>query len=136
MEPCGKEENHENAVPVKRFRETKNRCFSLVITERDLADLVLSGLRTPIREKLEGYEFLNINQVLQRALAQESRSKDLKEVHRYKALCKTWLIFKNSYPSRFSLMGVLKPLSTRSAKSLSVITKLKHRFFVSLNLLT
>ena len=55
------------------------------MTERDLADLVLSGLRTPIGEKLEGYEFLNINQVLQRALAQESRSKDLKEVHRYKA---------------------------------------------------
>jgi hypothetical protein len=40
-----------------------------VITERDLADLVLNGLKTHIREKLEGYEFLNINQVLQRALA-------------------------------------------------------------------
>ena len=80
-------QKHDESVSdyVKRFRETKNRCFSLVITERDLANLVLSGLRTPIREKLEGYEFLNINQVLQRALAQESRSKDLKEVHRYKA---------------------------------------------------
>ena len=67
-------QKHDESVSdyVKRFRETKNRCFSLVITERDLADLVLSGLRTPIREKLEGYEFLNINQVLQRALAQES----------------------------------------------------------------
>ena len=55
-----------------------------MITERDLADLVLNGLKTHIREKLEGYEFLSINQVLQRALAQESRSKDLKKVHRYK----------------------------------------------------
>ena len=55
-----------------------------MITEGDLVDLVLSGLRTHIRERLEGHEFLNINQVLQRALAQESRSKDLKEVHRYK----------------------------------------------------
>ena len=83
-----KQKHHESVFDyVKRFRETKNRCFSLVITERDLADLVLSGLRTPIREKLEGYEFLNINQVLQRALAQESRSKDLKEVHRYKTDC-------------------------------------------------
>ena len=67
---------------VKRFRDTKNRCYSLVITKRDLADLVLSGLRTHIRERLEGHVFLNINQVLQRALAQESRIKDLKEVHR------------------------------------------------------
>ena len=56
-----------------------------MITERDLADLVLNGLKTHIREKLEGYEFFTIDQVLQRALAQESRSKDLKEVHRYKA---------------------------------------------------
>ena len=55
-----------------------------MITERALVDLVLSGLRTHITERLEGYEFLNINQVLQRALAQESQSKDLKEVHRYK----------------------------------------------------
>jgi hypothetical protein len=32
-------------------------------------------LRSHIKEKLEGYEFLNINQGLQMALAQESRSK-------------------------------------------------------------
>ena len=50
-----------------------------MISERDLADLVLSGLKTYIREKLEGYEFLTINQVLQKALSQESRGK---EVHR------------------------------------------------------
>jgi len=50
-----------------------------VISERDLADLVLSGLKTYIRKKLEGHEFLTINQVLQKALAQESRGKD---VHR------------------------------------------------------
>ena len=50
-----------------------------MITERDLADLVLNGLKTHIKERLESCEFLNINQVLQKALAQESRSK---EVHR------------------------------------------------------
>ena len=50
-----------------------------MISERDLADLVLSGLKTYIREKLEGHEFLTINQFLQKALAQERRGK---EVHR------------------------------------------------------
>src|SRR3954465_14039153 len=64
---------------VKRFRDIKNRCYSLVITERDLADLVLNGLKTHIRERLENYEFLNIKQVLQKALAQESR---VKEAHK------------------------------------------------------
>ena len=50
-----------------------------MIAKRDLVDLVLNGLKTHIKESLESYEFLNINQVLQKALAQERRSK---EVHR------------------------------------------------------
>ena len=56
----------------------KNRCYSLVISEKDLAELALNGLRSHIKEKLEGYEFLTINQVLQRALAQENQSKESK----------------------------------------------------------
>ena len=50
----------------------------MVISKKDLAELALNGLRYHIKEKLEGYEFLTVNQVLQRALAQESRSKDAK----------------------------------------------------------
>ena len=56
----------------------KNRCYSLVISEKDLIELSLNGLRSHIKEKLVGYEFLTVNQVLQRALAQENRSKDVK----------------------------------------------------------
>ena len=48
-----------------------------MITERDLADLVLNGLKTHMKERLESYEFLSINQVLQKSLAQESRSKEV-----------------------------------------------------------
>ena len=61
---------------IRRFRETKNRCYSLVISERDLAELTFNDLRSHIKEKLEGHEFANVFQVMQRALAQESRSKD------------------------------------------------------------
>ena len=62
-------QKHDESVTdyVKRFRDTKNRCYSLVITERDMADLVLNGLRTHLKEKIEGYEILRVNQVLQRA---------------------------------------------------------------------
>ena len=49
-----------------------------------MADLVLNGFKTHIKEKLEGYEFLTVNQVLQRALAQESRSKDVKDSYKTK----------------------------------------------------
>jgi hypothetical protein len=61
---------------IRRFRETKNRCYNLVISERDLAELVFNGLRSHIREKLEGHEFINISQVLVRDLAHESQKKD------------------------------------------------------------
>ena len=50
-----------------------------------MADLVRNGLRTHIRERIEGYEFLSVSQVLQRALAQESRSKETNDMHRSKS---------------------------------------------------
>jgi hypothetical protein len=42
-----------------------------------LADLVFNGLRSYVKEKLEGHLFTSVNQVLDRALAQENRSKEL-----------------------------------------------------------
>jgi hypothetical protein len=49
---------------LKCFRDTKNRCFHLMITERDLTDLCFASLHSSIKEKLEHYEFLNVNQLL------------------------------------------------------------------------
>jgi hypothetical protein len=70
---------------IRRFRETKNCCYNLVISERDLAELAFNSLRSHIREKLEGHEFVDVAQVLVRALDHESRSKDtrLKSDHPY-----------------------------------------------------
>src|SRR5664279_3718051 len=47
-----------------------------------MADLVLNGLRSHLKEKLEGYEFLSVSQVQERALAQESRASESKDSHR------------------------------------------------------
>ena len=69
---------------IRRFRDVKNRCFSLTIAEKDLADLAFSGLLTHIKDKLEGREFLDVNQVLQKALAQENRAKEIKQSSRFK----------------------------------------------------
>jgi hypothetical protein len=41
----------------KRFREIKNRCFHLMISKRDLADLYFADLHFSISDKLEHYEF-------------------------------------------------------------------------------
>jgi hypothetical protein len=45
---------------VKRFREIKNRCFSLIISEKDLADLAFFLVCALI----EYFEFLSVNQLL------------------------------------------------------------------------
>jgi hypothetical protein len=70
----------------KRFREIKNRCFHLMISERDLTDLCFAGLHFSIRDKLEHYEFHNVNQLMQKAVLVESHLKescDAYKSHRY-----------------------------------------------------
>ena len=45
----------------KRFKEIKNWCFNLSISDKDLADVALNGLRSHFEEKLEGFEYYSIN---------------------------------------------------------------------------
>ena len=68
---------------IRRFRDTKNRCFNVNLAEKYLADLAFNGLRSHIKEKLEGNNFFVVNQVHQRALAIESRSKNFQDSHRH-----------------------------------------------------
>lgn len=67
---------------IKRFRDVRNRCYSLNITDRDLAGLAFNDLIAPLRERLDGQQFLDVSQLMQRALAQESRVKDNKKLVR------------------------------------------------------
>jgi hypothetical protein len=61
---------------LKRFREMRNRCYNLTIGEKDLADLAFSGLSSYLREKMEGQNFVHVNQVLQRTTIHENRARD------------------------------------------------------------
>ena len=45
------------------IRDTKNRCFSVNIAEKDLEDLTFNGIRSHIHERLEGYDFFTVTQV-------------------------------------------------------------------------
>ena len=45
----------------KRFKEIKNWCFSLTISEKDLVDLAFNGLRSYLKEKLDGFEYHTVN---------------------------------------------------------------------------
>ena len=99
---------------VQRFRETKNQCFSLTISEKDLAGLAFSGLRSHLRDKLEGHDFTNLTQLQQRASTQESRSQKSHTDHLVIMcmLCNVMLIVLTMSPLKCLLLnsfGHLRP---------------------------
>jgi hypothetical protein len=57
---------------IRRFIDTRNRCFNLNSSDKDLTDLAYSGLTPHLKDKLEIHMFSNVSQVLQRALNCES----------------------------------------------------------------
>jgi hypothetical protein len=69
---------------IKWFRENRNKCYSLTVRERDLADLALVGLSSYLREKPEAMELADMNQVMQRAVAQENCARDSQSHSRFR----------------------------------------------------
>jgi hypothetical protein len=61
---------------IKIFRDTRNQCFNLNTSDKDLANLAYSGLVPHLKEKLESHVFPDVSQVLQRALDYESQVKE------------------------------------------------------------
>jgi hypothetical protein len=61
---------------IRSFRDTRNRCFNLHISDKDVVDLAYSGLSSHLKEKLESHVFFDVSQVLQRALDCESRARE------------------------------------------------------------
>ena len=59
----------------KKFKDIKNRCFNLSLSQKDLVDLALAGLRSSYREKLDDSSFYSINQLQAKALCQETKFK-------------------------------------------------------------
>jgi hypothetical protein len=99
---------------IKRFKETKNRCFNLSITDMDLEDICLKGLRSSIRDKIEGSDFLSVVQVQVRALVVENRMN--KEKDNIKSLVLMFillimiLIVRMIVIKKFMLLNLFVPL--------------------------
>ena len=54
------------AAFIQRFRDVKNRCYSLVLSDHQLAELAFQGLLPHIREKYASQEFESISQIAHR----------------------------------------------------------------------
>jgi hypothetical protein len=74
--------NEPIAEYIRRFRDTRNRCFNLNISDKDLTDLAYSRLTPLLKEKSESHIFSNVSQVLQRALDCESWAKESRNFSR------------------------------------------------------
>jgi hypothetical protein len=60
--------NEPTADYISKFRDTRNRCFNLTISDKDLADLAYLGLSPHLQERLESHAITDVSQVSQRAL--------------------------------------------------------------------
>ena len=69
--------NKLGAEFLQRFRKTKNLCFSLNLTDDQLAALVVQGMLPTWREKLIGQEFDNLGQLAQRVAALNSQFQNM-----------------------------------------------------------
>jgi len=49
------------AAFIQRFRDVKNRCFSLVLSDQQLAEVAFQGLLPHIKEKYASQEFYSIS---------------------------------------------------------------------------
>jgi hypothetical protein len=64
-----KQKHTESTIDyIRRFRDTRNQCFPLNISDKNLADFAYLGLTPHLKEKLENHVFFDVSQVLQWAL--------------------------------------------------------------------
>ena len=63
---------------LQRFRETRNFCFSLNLTDDQLAAWAVQGMLPTWREKLLGQEFDNLGQLAQRVAALNSQFQSMR----------------------------------------------------------
>ena len=56
---------------VQRWQDVKNKCYSLVLDDRQLADLVFQGLLPHIKDKYASQEFQSLSHLVQRIFDQD-----------------------------------------------------------------
>jgi len=70
--------NESVAAFIQRFRDVKNRCYSLVLSDQQLADAAFNGLLPHIKDKYASQEFESISQIASR-MTRETRSYESKK---------------------------------------------------------
>ncbi len=74
-------QKHDESVQdyIQRFREMRNRCYSLALTDSQLADLAFQCLIAPIKEKFSCQEFESWSHLAQKVTLHEQRFAEAKK---------------------------------------------------------
>ena len=75
--------NESSVEFLQRFRETRNLCFSLNLTDDQLAVLAVQRMLPTWRKKLLGQEFDNLGQLAQRVAALNSQFQSIRRDIRF-----------------------------------------------------
>ena len=67
-----KTSNESSSEFNQRFREVRSRCYSLNLSDGQLAGLALQGMSPLIREKFKGQDYESLAHLVQRVSAFES----------------------------------------------------------------
>ena len=70
--------NESVAAFIQRLRDVKNRCYSLILSDQQLADAAFNGLLPHIKDKYASQEFESISQIASRMIG-ETRSYESKK---------------------------------------------------------
>ena len=83
------QQRHDESVQdyIQRFRETRNRCYSLALTDSQLADLAFQGLIAPIKEKFPSQEFESLSHLAQKVTLHEQRFAEAKKSFKKNQSC-------------------------------------------------
>ena len=72
-----KQQEGESAVEyIQRFRDVRNRCYSLSLSDEQLADLAFQGLSAPIKDRFFFHEFDSLAHLIQTVSAYERRCQE------------------------------------------------------------
>jgi hypothetical protein len=58
---------------MQRLRDIKNKCYSLVLDDRQLADLAFQGLLPHLKDKYASQEFKSLSHLIQRISDHDTR---------------------------------------------------------------
>ena len=77
------------AAFIQRFRDVKNWCFSLVLSDQQLAEVAFQGLLPHIKEKYASQEFYSISQMAHRMTGESNRVSRREATFRRKSISLT-----------------------------------------------